>query len=57
MTKSMLYVCILKFTKKKSTKRRMIQEECMDKVIGNNPSQTGTGMPFLPMLSKTSFRA
>jgi len=56
MTKSMLYVCIVKLTKK-STKRRMIQEECIDKEIGNNPSQTGTGMPFLPMLSKTSFRA
>jgi len=52
----MLYVCIVKLTKK-STKRRMIQEECIDKEIGNNPSQTGTGMPFLPMLSKTSFRA
>jgi len=56
MTKS---ICMYSevHNKKKSTKRRMIQEECIDKEIGNNPSQTGTGMPFLPMLSKTSFRA
>jgi hypothetical protein len=46
----------VKFTKK-STKKRMIREECIDKEIGNNPTQTGTGMPFLAILSKTSLRA